>query len=272
MVIYVDVLIVVNLLVNYFLILATINFLRKKVKLWRILLASFAGSVFSLYIFLPQINLIFEIIIKIVLCMLISAISINIKPYKQFLKFSGVLFFVTCAYAGVMIVFWKLFKPDGIIINNSVVYFNISPVYLVVFSCVSYILFLILFKIFSRNNPCAAECEIAVFYKNNKAQFKAIIDTGNSVCDIFGKSEIIIVDKSVLDSLFNKYDEDVKCRYRAIPYNSITASGILDGYRCDSGYVVANNKKILLKEPIIAASITEIKDDYSGIVNPQILN
>ncbi len=272
MVIYADILIVLNLFVNYFIILASCKLLRRKTKTWRIFLGSAIGSLASLYIFLPEVSLLAEISFKLLLCFLISAVVYGIKSIKLYIRASGVIFLVTCAYAGIMLAIWKIFKPYGMLINNSVIYFNISPLNIVVFSVVSYVCFIIALKLFGRNNIYATECEIQLFYFDCKAEFKAIIDTGNSVSDIFGKSEIIIVDKEIVKTLFSHNKQNIETRYRAIPYNSVSGSGILDGYRCDSGIITIGNKIIKLKEPIIAASISQIKGDYSGIVNPEILD
>ena len=201
----------------------------------------------------------------------ISLTVFGIKSVKAYLKASGVFFLVTCVYAGVMIAVWKTFKPYGMVINNSVVYFNISPVGLVVFSAATYIIFSIFMKIFSRNSASAADCEITAYYGENNTEFKAIVDTGNSICDIFGQSEIIIVDNSVLENLF-KGDINIDNRYMAIPFNSVSGYGMLDGYRCDKAEIKCGEKSLVLKKPILAKSNTPIREEYSGIVNPQILD
>lgn len=270
MIVYADILIVLNLLVNYFIILATVKFLRKKVNIFRILIGSFVGAFSSLYIFLPEVSLFEEAIFKILLCLIISAVVFKINPKKQFFKSAGTLFLITCSYAGVMIAVWKIFRPRGMAINNSVVYFNVSPLVIVIFSAIFYLVFSILMKIFGRNNIYADECDVCVCSFDKKVRFKAIVDTGNSVSDVFGKSEIIIVDKSVFESL--GFKEKNKTRYRAVPYSTVSGSGILDGYRCDYGAVSTADKIIELKSPIIAVSNTPIRDDYSGIVNPQIFD
>ena len=272
MVVYADVLVVLNLLVNYFIILASAKFLRKKVRILRILFGSFIGAAASLYIFLPEVNLAAEVLFKIVLCLVITLTVFGIKSVKSFLKASGVLFTVTCAYAGIMIAVWKIFKPNGMVINNSVVYFNISPLMLVAFSAAAYIIFTVIMKVFARNNIYAKDCDITVFYGDKTVNFKAIVDTGNSVCDLFGRSEVIIVDPSIIDTLFISGDIKNKTRYRAIPYNSVSGYGMLDGYRCDKGIIISEKKEIVLKEPILAASKTQINDEYEGIVNPEILD
>jgi len=270
MVIYADILIVLNLFVNYFIILATVKFLRKKIKLWRIIFGSFIGALSSLYIFLPQGSLIRDTAFKILICALMSSVIFKIKPIKQFIKFSGVLFFVTCTYSGMMIAIWRFFKPYGMAINNSIVYFSVSPIYIVLFSVIAYLTISLLIRIFSRTNVYAKDCEISVFLDDKKAEFKAIVDTGNSICDVFGKSDVIIVDKSIFDSIISTDKSKLQTRYRAIPYSSIQGNGVLEGYRCDKGTAVCEGKMVKLNTPIIAASHTSIKDDYYGIVNPQI--
>ena len=50
-VIYIDVLIVLNIFINYFLLLATTFFLHQKPKRWRLVVSAVVGSLFSLLIF-----------------------------------------------------------------------------------------------------------------------------------------------------------------------------------------------------------------------------
>ena len=55
-VIYIDVLIIVNLFVNYFILLTTSKFLNLKLKLSRLILGEILGAIYSLYIFIPAPN------------------------------------------------------------------------------------------------------------------------------------------------------------------------------------------------------------------------
>ena len=130
-VIYSDILITLNLVVNYFLILATKHLLRVRVKWFRTVIGAFLGAIASLYIFFPQTSLFTEITFKITLCAVISLTVFGFKSVKQYTKSVIFLFLVTCAYAGLMIAIWYLFKPSGMAINNSIVYFNFSPTVMV---------------------------------------------------------------------------------------------------------------------------------------------
>ncbi len=269
--VYADILIVLNLIVNYFLLLAASGLLHRKVRTLRIVLAALAGAVSALYIYLPQVPVFIEFIYKTVICMLMTLIAFGIKSLKLYIKSASVLLSVTCGYAGIMIAIWHILKPDGMIINNSVVYFNISPTVLVISTVAAYLLFSLLIKIFGKEARYAAECEITLTAGEKTANLRAIVDTGNSVSDIFGKSEIIIADKSAVNALFDADDTEKQTRYRAIPFNTVSGYSLLEGYRCDSGTVKNGDKTLILQKPVIAASNTPLSDGFNAIVNPKIL-
>lgn len=271
-IVYADILIVLNLIVNYFLLLAAAKLLKIQIKTLRIVLSSLIGAVSSLYIFLPPAPVWVELIFKISLCLIMSAVCFGVKNSKFFIKAVFLLFSVTCAYAGIMMAVWHIFKPSGMVINNSVVYFDISPLVLVGSSAAVYFLFVILNFALQKNCVTAEECEISLNAKGNSVEFKAILDSGNSLVDIFGKSEIIIADRTVSEELFkNISEEELSPRFRMIPCNTVSGSDLLKGYRLDKALVYSKEKSITLEKPILAISKTPLNDGYKGIVNPKIL-
>jgi len=272
MVVYADILIVLNLIVNYFLLLATSKLLRRNVKVLPMLLSALAGAFSSLYIFLPKPSVIAELFFKVSVCFLMSAIAFGLRGIKQFLKASALLFAVTCGYAGIMMAVWHIFSPKGMIINNSVVYFDISPLILVGSSVAVYLVFVLLNLLFKRSAETAGECEISVTANEKNIKLKAILDSGNSLVDLFGKSEIIIADKLFVDQLFsNQNEEELKTRFRVIPCSTVSGDDVLEGYRCDTAFVSGENKTVTLQKPILAVSKTALNDGYNAIVNPKIL-
>ena len=130
LIVYVDVLIFVNTLVDYFLLLATAKLSSAKQKTWRTVLAAVLGGFSSLYIFLPYVGAAADCILKAGTAFAVAWVCFGYKNAKQFLKNAVILFGVTCAYGGVMYAVWSIFRPYGMVINNSVVYFHISPVVL----------------------------------------------------------------------------------------------------------------------------------------------
>lgn len=275
MVVYADVLMAVNLIVDYFLLKISGKILNFTPKLWRMILAAVLGAVFSLYIFFPQGKAITELTVKILMSSVMVLVSFGFKNLKFFLKAFGTFFIVTCLYAGIMIALWQTLKPKGMVINNSVVYFNISPVALVFATVLGYLIYILCSKIFASSAKFAQKCEIKISVDNQNAYATAIIDTGNSISDLFSKSEIIIADESILILLFGTTDKEKNPklipRYRAIPCSTVSGHDILDGFRCDSAVITYQNKIINIEKPIVAISKNGLKEDYSAIINPKII-
>ena len=274
MVVYADILIVLNLIVDYFLLLAAGRLIRTKKGVWRILSGAAVGAVSSMIIFLPQIHIVLEFLLRFVSCVLMALCAYGFHSLKMWLRNSGILFAVSCGWAGIMIAFWYLCRPAGMVINNSVVYFSISPVVLIVSTVAGYFLFTALGLIFAKSNGISEKCNVRVFADENSIEMTAIIDTGNSIEDIFSKSEVIITDEAQVKRLFGETNiessEALKSRYRVIPCGTVSGGGILQGYRCDRAVIESEKKKIELKKPVLAISKTALRDDYNAIVNPNI--
>ena len=269
MTIYADILVLVNFVVDYFLISIACRFLRKKPRLWRLLLSSALGGLFSLYILLPQGNIFFQIFVQVLMSMALCAVAIGFGGIKTFLRSTAVLFGVNFAYSGAMIAVWMIFKPYGMVINNSVVYFDISPIFLILFSVIGYFVVILLRKIFKKPFADNTYCEVTLFCKNKNIVLNGIADTGNSITDVFGVSEIFITGIGVVDELL--YVEKLNpARYRKIPCSTVTGEKLLDGYRIDGAEINFNNKKYRFKNPILAVSSVPL-NDCEIIVNPESL-
>lgn len=275
MIVYADVLVFLNLIINYFLLLATAKILRKTEKTWRIILASFLGALSSLYIFLPPSPIIIEIVFKASVCALMCITAFGFKGIKSFLKSVALLFGITAGFGGIMYAIWLMFSPKGMVINNSVVYFDISLLALVLFTAVGYLIFSIAFRIFSKNAPFAQSCEITIFADGKSVRVTAIVDTGNSIEDVFSMGEIIIADKKTASELFgcdSLETSALKTRYRLLPCSTVSGNDVLEGMRCDRAEVNFQNRRIVLKHPILAISKTPLPDGSDAIINPKILN
>lgn len=273
MTVYADVLIVLNILVDYFMLKATTVLLKRSPSLWRILLASALGGLSSLYIFLPQSFFITELAVRIVLCAAICFVCFGFVNLKKFLQSTVVFFSVNMGYAGAMLALWYILKPSGMVINNSVVYFDISPVFLIVFSVAAYILINLCRRLLSKNAPTAQSCKIRLSALGATTEISAIADSGNSLKDVFGCGEIIIAEEKYTDILFgsDRACEECALRYRALPCRTVTGTALLDGYRCDLAEISFDGKIRRFTNPILAISKQPLGGDYGAIIDPDIL-
>ncbi len=275
LIVYMDVLIVLNTLVDYFLLLASAKLSGEKSGTFRTAFSAFLGGLSALYIYLPPQKALVEFLFNVLVASLLSLVCFKWKGIKKYFKNTLCFLAVSCAYGGVMLALWTVFKPSGMVINNSVVYFSISPLQLVLFSVIGYIAFSIGFRIFKKSNPLAERCKITVYADGKHIDLEAIADTGNSLEDIFSDNDIIIVDKSKVTALFGELDMLMEsknaARYRLIPCNTVSGASSLEGFRSDRAELEFDNKTISLDKPILAISKASLKEDYNAIINPKIL-
>ncbi len=272
MVVYADILIVVNTIIDYFLIKATCLLKKRKISATRHIFASLLGGISSIYIFLQNTTPIIDFIFQCAVSFLFIIICFGIKNRKLFISAFLIMQAVVCGYTGFVIAVFTLFKPKHIVINNSIIYYQISPLMIILFTAIFYAVFTLLYFIFSKNSIHSDRCNIEVWANNSKIQLKAIVDTGNSIEDAMSNSEIIITNVKSIERLFGDYrNNDIfKNRIRKIPCGTVSGVGLLDGVRCDYALVNCAEKHIRLEKPILAISKSNFKDDYDAIVNPRI--
>lgn len=274
LVVYADILVIVNFIVDYFLLKASAAILHLKPPLLRQLSAAAIGGLSSLYIFAPDFGIFIGGIYRSAVCAVMVLCGFGFKGAKCFLRAAGVLFLVTCGYGGIMTAVYTFLKPTGMTVVNSVVYFDISPAVLIGVSVIAYLLFMLLSAIFSKDSKFAERCEITVTAEEKSVTMEGIVDTGNSVKDCLSGAEVIIADseyvKALLGSDSPENDIRLKSRYRILPLNTVSGGGALDGFRCDSAVVTDGERTVRLDKPILAVSKTPLRDDYQAIVNPEI--
>lgn len=269
-VIYADILMLVNLIVDYFLLLLCGVILQRKPPFWRTFLGAAAGAISSLYIFFPKSNTFVEIAINLLISSIIVLITFGYHTTKKYLRAVLCFFAITFLYAGAMLCVWNLFKPHGLIIHNSVVYYDISAVFLILFSVIGYFISATIGFFLRKRGKTATRCQVRLTLRNNFVTVEGIIDSGNSLVDTFGMCEVIIADNKVVQSLFGyTLDNDFcRSRYRALPCSTVSDATILDGYRIDDAEIICNSKAVKVKKPILAISKTNLTD-CGAIINPK---
>lgn len=243
-VIYIDVLIGVNIFVNYFLILATSKFSHSEFKIKRVVLASILGSLFSVLILFDTINYILMFFIKFILGILLVFIAFGYKQKNIFIKNILTFIVINFIFAGTMMAIWIFITPTAMYYNNGVVYFNISAVTLVISTIIAYII-IKLIRFFIDNRVAKSDIKLVEIYdKNEKIILKGFIDTGNKLTDIFTNTPVHILNFNVIKNIipielhntFLNYingelpqniDNNFTNKIKIIPFNLIQGDGLL---------------------------------------------
>ncbi len=275
MIVYADILIILNWIVNYYILLLCSKLNNSQYKNVRMIIAALVGAFFALYIFLPQMSLFSEILIKIISSAVIVLISFGFKNIKNFFRNLFFMFVSAFLYAGSMLAIWNIYKPKNMAINNSVVYFDISPIFLIIFSVLFYLVITLLNSLLKRRSISAKRCNISVLLNDSTANFEGIFDTGNSVRDLFTNSEIIFVSPKIIKLLTGSCElfdnPEYKSRIRLIPCGTVTGRKLINSIRCDRAVVKNSDVEIRLENPILAVSENIDSDSYDALLNPEIL-
>lgn len=277
--VYIDVLIGTNIIINYFIILAVAKCTKIKPRLFRIVLGSVFGALCSLIIFLPEIGFLINLIVKLIISACIILITFGFNSAKAFIKNMGLFYLISFCFAGVMLFIWFVLTPKGMVVKNSIVYFNISPVVMIVTTVVCYLIIRLIDRYTSRQESKIEICKIKIINNDRFCEFYGKIDTGNSLCEPFSQCPVIVANedavKNIAEDAFNillNYSEPtvvLKHKYRLVPFTSVGGSGLLPAFSPKEVYI----NGIFCKKKIFVAVCKNnvLNGEIKAMVNPEII-
>lgn len=259
MVIYIDVLLFINTIINYAILMTTERLLKRNCRLYRILLGAFTGALFSLFIFVDSDSRLLLFLLRVLSSALLTLITFGWRSKAEYLKAVVCTIFVSVAFCGIFILFYQLFKPPDMIIVNDIVYLQNDPLLLIALTAVIYVIMLLLYKLFSeRIKSTVVPLQFTVLQKTYSCIGK--IDTGCNLKEPFSCAPVIIADPSV-------FTVEPDQPLRIIPYTAIGGSSFLKGVQAES--VIINKKKI--DKAIYIASSKIENPNYQAIINSDII-
>ncbi|MEE0264974.1 MAG: sigma-E processing peptidase SpoIIGA [Acutalibacteraceae bacterium] len=277
--IYIDILIATNFVVNYFILLAVAKCRRLSPNQKRLLTGSFTGALFSLVILLPSMGVILGGLVKIIISAVIIVITFGYHSIKALLKNTALFYLISFAFCGVMLFIWFIFTPKGLAVNNSVVYFNISPTIMIATTLFAYIVIRVCDRLINRNASDIRVCKVKLIHNSAYCEFYGKVDTGNTLYEPFSRCPVIVVNESAIRSITdnkfakilnnNEPDYSVKNKYRVIPFNTIGANGLLPAFSPDEVYI---NDSFCSEKIYVAVCKNDILcGEIKAMVNPEII-
>ncbi len=261
MIVYVDVLFVVNFFITYLLLLLTKLLVKENAKTARLMLGAFIGGAYSLVILLDELHFLITALGKILISAVIVLAVFGFKRALIFLRNLGVFYFSNMILLGVILAVWLIFRPDGIAIHNDVVYFDIPARTLLVSALAAYLIAVAAVKIYNRTIGKNEIYSLTVFKDGKEVHMYAFADTGNKLKEPFSDYPVIVVDSSKIS-----FDAE-----RIIPFHSVGGEGTLKAFKPDKVIISSGKKSVETDRVYIAASSVESKD-FSAILNPEIIN
>lgn len=174
---------------------------------------------------MPNLSFILNLLSDITGAVLIVLCTFGRCKVKEFIKRTLIYFLFSFSFCGIMICIYQAFRPNGMAIYNDVVYFNISPIVLIILTLISYYIMYIIKRVTQGINV-GEVCNIEIVVNNSKYMFKAKIDTGCNLKEPFSSEYVIVTEKSLLAGF--SIDEN---HFRVIPFESLGGNGIIKGFK-----------------------------------------
>ncbi len=271
--IYIDVLIVLNIYVNYFLIKTTAKVTHTPLKFYRCIIASFYGSLFSLLILIPQLDAILNLVIKIAAAATIVPIAFGYRGKNSYFTDCGAFFAVNFIFAGAIYAVYSWLKPDFMHFNNSVFYIDFSLMLLIICTAALYFIVCGARYILDKTPDNIDSYKITVRYKDKIVSLSGLADSGNSLVDFFSGSPVIICGENRITDITGlselKSDSStIPKGFRLIPCSTVCANGVIPVFRPDE-IIIINSENGRKKS--VEAMIGFASDNSRAIFNPKLL-
>jgi stage II sporulation protein GA (sporulation sigma-E factor processing peptidase) len=293
-IIYIDVLFVVNLLINYILLRACSVFSGLKINKYRILLGAFIGACYAVLIFFPNFSVIYSTICKMLISMLIVAASFPFYSIRSYIKALLIFYIVSFGFGGCVLgifYFSDVGTKLGAVYSNGVLYFNLPWTILALAGTLFYIA-IKLFAFFSGRTYKVNNLRKKLYlsFGENTAEITALLDTGNSLVDPVSLSPVIIAEYRQLKNLFS---EDIRITLdkigcdnltwimsdvaekglpaRLIPFSSLGKSnGMLIGFVPDRAEIRDDCGVRVLEKCVVGLYNQQLSKDrsYAALLNP----
>lgn len=275
--VYLDVLISVNVYINYLLLVLTARFAGCRQVRTRIVLAALFGALSSCTILLDIPSKLLSAAIKIITAAVMTAIAFEIRSRQMFFKLVAILTTVTFGFAGAMIGIKNIMSTENISVSNFSVYLDISPIYLILITLVCYILLSVYSKLTAGKTRQNSVCRLTISSEGKSITLDALLDTGNTLTEPFSGLPVVVVNEK---SIFHLLPNDIKNfstenpkpskNIRLIPYTSVGGEGLLKGFMPDSVTVESEGRESKTENVYVA--VTDRKTEIPALINPDILH
>jgi stage II sporulation protein GA (sporulation sigma-E factor processing peptidase) len=277
MVIYADVLIALNIFVNYLILLCASRLSGAKTNRLRIVLASVFGGVCSLVILLPAMNALINVAIKTAVTLLITAVAFSFGGIRSFLKALLSLLAVNVAFAGVSLAVYYFIPPKNMLYQNGTVYFETDIKFFIIAAVASYLFIKLAVYLLKRYASAERLCRITVSINGKNAVLCALVDTGNSLCDSFTNKAVTVVEYSAVarllppDILKDTYNGELMRRCSVAPYKTACGTGLLKTVRFDRMIIEGDGGRWEIASPVLALTSENLSDgQFQALLNERI--
>ena len=295
MTIYIDVVLIENLIMNYIIIYATAIVLKYKKSHLRFFLASLLGAIYTIISYTSALEVYTSIILKILLSIIIVYIAYNPQTMKKMWKDIVIFYLVSFVFGGVAFSLIYIVKPQEVLMKNGLFLGTYPLKTIALGTIVAFILIILTVKIIkTKISKKDMFCDIEIKINEEVIRTKAIVDTGNLLKEPITNTPVIVVEhtllyncmpKEILNNTENilggdieKIPKEIREKYmpklKIIPFSSLgKQNGMLIGIKPD--YIeIKNEENSIRRENVIVGiynkSLTN-RGEYRALIGIELI-
>lgn len=271
MVVYIDVLIILNIYITYFILRCCSRFLHEDYKLSRLVISSVLGGISSLTVLLEN-SFLLAVLVKLFSVGITVIIAFGFKGIIRFIERAIFCFGISMLICGGAEAIGESLDTGFISSIGGYPYMNISVIVLLAATVIIYGLICFLRRLIDKGN---AEKAIYLIIENNgrRVKINAFSDSGNNLTDFLTGTPVIVCSIEAVKEILpdNILSETELNGIRLIPWHSVSGGGIIRAFKPDSIAAVFNGEEKSLNALIGITEKECFNKETDAIINPKLL-
>lgn len=286
MIVYIDVVLIENIFMNYIILFATASINKVELKLTRIFIASLIGGIYAVASYISDLDLYKTITLKLLLSITMVYIALNPNTIKKCLKQLLIFYLTSFTFGGTAFALLYFIKPTEILMRNGI-YIGSYPLKIAILGgIVGFVIIIVAFKIAKgKMTSKNMYCKIKIKIGGKEVQSISMIDSGNLLKEPISGNPVVVVETEILQNIVpeqilkniqgiieGKTDEipvEYASKLRIIPFTSLgMPNGMMLGLKADKITVNHDDEEIESKDIIIGLYNKKLSktDKYTSLI------
>lgn len=295
MTIYIDIVLIENVIMNYIILLATGIIAKEKIKHIKLILASLLGAIYTLIAYVNILEIYTNFALKILLSILIVYIAYNPQNVNKMWKMLLLFYLTSFAFGGAAFALIYIVKPQDILMKNGLFLGTYPLKTIILGTAIAFGIIITAFSIVkSKITKKDIIYDIEIKMNNKLIKTKALVDTGNMLKEPISNMPVVVIEKvllyncipkeilnnleSIMGGDFEKVPDRIQKEYisklKLIPFASLGKSnGMLIGIKPEYLKIIKKDETIEEKNIILGIyqqSLTK-KGEYQALMGMEFI-
>ncbi len=275
-IIYIDILFILNLWVDFLLLSATARLRRLPVKRWRLLFGAAVGALGSCLLFLPPLSWWGALLIRVPGTALLAVITFPMPNLRRGVGDTITLTVLCAVFSGTATMLWYIAAPNGFLVVNGVVYYDAPASLLILFTAVSYVAVCVFDRLTRRKTPQGRGCTLLLRHGGREVACACLYDSGCTLREPFSGKPAVVIDATAVHTVLPPdWQRDsaaaTAAGTRFVPFKSLGGDGLLPAFLPDYMAVVdTNGKRLDITGSYLALGEGVLNGEYTALIGTDI--